>query len=710
MQRAGVKDKPATAEKTQGVPSRSRGGARANLTGPRLSGRSAPVDSASRADAAANTSVSEGPSWEFSQIAMDAPARNENRSGESRNSASNPEQKHAPLPAPLLIGSTSDPLEAAAGRSASSSAAVRSGSAAGPRSGPAAPPSVRQALASPGRPLDAPSRAAFEREFQQDFSSVRLHSEPASARAAQSIGARAFTVGGDIVLGEQEAGRDLLRHELAHVVQQSSALMPWVQRQPLTGGAAKPRKDYVFLMGEDKPGTGNPFFKFAAEYFHAHLPTASFVDNLRSLGDLLNWISTNVKDPIGDLYIVSHGAEDGTLDFGLTAGSAGTMTVVELRDALHPSGGGSSSLQSVAGVIDAKTKIHIKGCDIGRTKEMLELVDEAFGGAGTVTAPTHEQEYSADKDVGQAARKDEHDKRMGAFTKGLPQVPPAPPAVDSKLTGDALAKAQKEHDDAAAARKTAEDAREKAIAGEEKRITPDLDVVEEQGRTIDALSGPMFQRPGTKLYSEAELQPEIDRLYGHLNEAQRKSLAKRLAAPDHGNPGDQQGQKMEQIKPSSDTFNEPLTLAEATTLYGADWKADKFTPKSMAPAKKTPGPDGTELEITVNGTKAGSDGKASDVPFITTANIPSDASVIAKGRAATNNPDRYAWRVERTHAAGQTTLTAVGERVKAYLHHGLLDASPHQHFGQPESNPDFYATSTFQPPAPPPVASGTAKP
>jgi hypothetical protein len=66
-----------------------------------------------------------------------------------------------------------------------------------------------------------------------------------------------------------------------------------------------------------------------------------------------------------------------------------------------------------------------------------------------------------------------------------------------------------------------------------------------------------------------------------------------------------------------------------------------------------------------------------------------------------NNPGKYAWRVERTHTAatGMTKVQVIGERVIAYLHHGSLDVGPHQHFTEPESNPDFYAKSAFMTPA-----------
>jgi hypothetical protein len=631
-----------------------------------------------------------GPTWELSRIAMDRPER---RGREQT---------------PPLIGSPSDPLEVAADRAASSSSAV-AGPGTGPRTGAAAPAAVGKALASEGRPLDARNREAFENRFQHDFSKVRLHSGPAGAQAAQSIGARAFTVGSDIVLGGQGAEPALLAHELAHVVQQSAAVMPWVQRQGVTGQTPAPRQDYVFLMGADKQGTSNPFYKTAADYFHAHLPTATFVDDRRNLGDLLSWIAANVKDPVGNLYIVSHGAEDGTLAFGLNPGDTdGHMTVMELRDALHPSGGGSTSLQSVAGVVDAQTQIHIKGCDIGRTKEMVELIDEAFGGKGTVIAPTHEQEYTTDATLGQTARRDAHDQQMGAFRAGLPALPPQPAAVDPTLKGDALKEAKKDHDDAAAALKTAQQARDTAVAAEEKRIVPDLDAVEKKAATIDALSGPMFQRPGTTQFSAAELQPEIDRLYPHLNEAQRKSLAQRLTAPATGGDDDQHGQRVQTIRPNTEDREEPLTLDEAKKLYGKEWKDQGFEPASMTP-KRTVGADETELEVTFDGTLHPKGGDAKGWRIVKTYTIPSDKAMIDGGKAQTNNPDRYAWRVERTHKDGKTTLNAVGERVKAYLHHGSLDASEHKHFGQPESNPDFYAK--FQPPPPtPPASSGTTKP
>lgn len=89
------------------------------------------------------------------------------------------------------------------------------------------PASVRQALAAPGRPLDAATRGFFEPRFGLDLAGVRVHTGAAAERSATDIAARAYTVGADIVFAAGEyapggaAGRHLLAHELAHVVQQS---------------------------------------------------------------------------------------------------------------------------------------------------------------------------------------------------------------------------------------------------------------------------------------------------------------------------------------------------------------------------------------------------------------------------------------------------------------------------------------------------------
>jgi hypothetical protein len=80
-----------------------------------------------------------------------------------------------------------------------------------------------------GQPLPATERAFFEPRFGADFSHVRIHNDSVAINVAQSINARAFTRGRDVVFGNGEyapgtsSGRRLLAHELAHTLQQRTA-------------------------------------------------------------------------------------------------------------------------------------------------------------------------------------------------------------------------------------------------------------------------------------------------------------------------------------------------------------------------------------------------------------------------------------------------------------------------------------------------------
>jgi hypothetical protein len=65
----------------------------------------------------------------------------------------------------------------------------------------AVPPSVYQALASPGKSLEPGLRQDMEQRFGHDFSRVWVHSGSAAAESAQELGARAYTVGPNIVFG-----------------------------------------------------------------------------------------------------------------------------------------------------------------------------------------------------------------------------------------------------------------------------------------------------------------------------------------------------------------------------------------------------------------------------------------------------------------------------------------------------------------------------
>jgi len=86
-----------------------------------------------------------------------------------------------------------------------------------------------QNLRGGGSPMSDSSREFFEPRFGYDFSNVKIHTSSSAADTAQSINARAYTLGNNVVFNrgeyspESSQGKHLMAHELTHVVQQGAA-------------------------------------------------------------------------------------------------------------------------------------------------------------------------------------------------------------------------------------------------------------------------------------------------------------------------------------------------------------------------------------------------------------------------------------------------------------------------------------------------------
>jgi hypothetical protein len=80
---------------------------------------------------------------------------------------------------------------------------------------------VHEVLRSSGRPLDTTTRTEMEARLGADFSDVRIHTDVAAQRSAAGLGARAYTSGNHVVIGQGGGDRHTLAHELVHVIQQS---------------------------------------------------------------------------------------------------------------------------------------------------------------------------------------------------------------------------------------------------------------------------------------------------------------------------------------------------------------------------------------------------------------------------------------------------------------------------------------------------------
>src|SRR5262249_43753877 len=122
---------------------------------------------------------------------------------------------------------------------------------------PSPPSPVYDVLRAPGQPLDAATRAFMEPRFGHDFGRVRIHIDGQAAESAETLQARAYTLGNRIVFGAGQyapgtaAGRQLIAHELTHVLQQGSTPRPMRQAEPEAGDEdeAVPRREGMEVGG-----------------------------------------------------------------------------------------------------------------------------------------------------------------------------------------------------------------------------------------------------------------------------------------------------------------------------------------------------------------------------------------------------------------------------------------------------------------------------
>ncbi len=143
----------------------------------------------------------------------------------------------------------------------------------------------------------------MEPRFGRSFSDVRVHTDAESQRRAHRLDARAYTIGSDIVFARGEhrpgsrAGRRLLAHELAHVVQQRHAT-PQLQRQATGAGAAAPAgggTPYYFTGCDDR--TQMPIMERTILQSHRMVQQAQTV--------LLNFALAGIQAGSGSRYTTS---------------------------------------------------------------------------------------------------------------------------------------------------------------------------------------------------------------------------------------------------------------------------------------------------------------------------------------------------------------------------------------------------------------------
>lgn len=124
------------------------------------------------------------------------------------------------------------------------------------------PPIVHEVLRSPGKSLDAATRAFMEPRFGHDFSQVRIHDDAQAGASAREVNALAYTVGSHLVFNSgvyaphTASGKGLLAHELTHVVQQRqgpATLSPLTLDKPGEGAQEQEAERVRDAIESDSP-------------------------------------------------------------------------------------------------------------------------------------------------------------------------------------------------------------------------------------------------------------------------------------------------------------------------------------------------------------------------------------------------------------------------------------------------------------------------
>ena len=299
-----------------------------------------------------------------------------------------------------------------------------------------------------GEPLSATTRAFFEPRFGQDFSGVRVHNNSSAHRAADSIGARAFTLGNDVAFAEGQFepetpdGQRLLAHELTHVIQQSgNGATRRIMRQEKPNAAAAPPMNSLTpqetacyapvgptLTFEGIVLAGNRDYaeSILREYIakHGENETRSFVSRLRDhvSKQVANSEDLDVEDPVG--FIENDPRYSSKPDVQIAVAATQALTTVLTRNEKWLASFEAKANEVVLGMLD-ESEARVK------EEQIRYGVDwEDFEGDGEDEAPPtmySMKDTPGSRALGEAAqglldRKQKYDKARKEMADEYPEV------------------------------------------------------------------------------------------------------------------------------------------------------------------------------------------------------------------------------------------------------------------------------------------------
>lgn len=270
-----------------------------------------------------------------------------------------------------------------------------------------------------GQPLDRATRNIFEPRLGHDFSQVRVHTDSKAIESARKLNAKAYTVGKNVVFGSGEyapgesEGKRLLAHELVHVIQQKGASL-MLQRQvkgkeESVGKTPHEQPDenrfnFCFIMASDNAGKLADWF--ARTYFsstHEIIHSKSLCGILESINAKVNFKAHGEnRSKVGQVVIISHADKEGKLYFPLNDDNTTLWTKPDdISQTLSKNWLSRTGINcrvaasAVSNASDAKTRVIVKGCNLGQNKAAVDALRYLFGGQATITAPRKKVELRA---------------------------------------------------------------------------------------------------------------------------------------------------------------------------------------------------------------------------------------------------------------------------------------------------------------------------
>ncbi|MGB3201793.1 MAG: hypothetical protein WBA99_12880 [Nodosilinea sp.] len=180
------------------------------------------------------------------------------------------------------------------------------------------------------------------------------------------------------------------------------------QQKALAEAPLGPRPAVTFIMGEEPEDAANQFYSSARNFFDLN-PAGTLVTNLRNLVQVRDYLNRHAPaaGPWGEINIVVHANEEGGMSIPVRAG--GNDIFPELLEQAIADG---DILPLDNDQVDVRTQVRVRGCALGRSQEILELLSVALGSRDlqhpVVRAPQGLQSYNWQSVGGTLTEVEEH--------------------------------------------------------------------------------------------------------------------------------------------------------------------------------------------------------------------------------------------------------------------------------------------------------------